>query len=176
MAGLTATPTREKVVDFTIPYFDSGQTIITSFVDKSFDELESIEDSEERYRSTIEILSQKRIGVIGGFVGESFVDGDQDWGFDGIPDATKVVYNNSSLAVISLQNSQIDCIILDTIVSERLVKNNIDKIKLVNIQLTEEKNVFVIQKGNKKLKEQVDQIIEDLMNSSQLDEIIDKYF
>ena len=52
------------------------------------------------------------IGVQVGTTGQYFVDGDEDWGFDGLA-VECVGYKNGSLAVQDLVNGNIDYVIID---------------------------------------------------------------
>jgi len=53
------------------------------------------------------------IGVQAGTTGQYYVEGDADWGFDGLP-AKCVTYKNGSLAVQDMLNGNIQFVIIDS--------------------------------------------------------------
>ena len=62
------------------------------------------------------------IGVQAGTTGQYFVDGDADWGFDGLNVQPKG-YDNGALAVQDLINGNLDYVIIDADPATRIVDN-----------------------------------------------------
>ena len=109
MAGLTVREDRKEHVDFSISYYDAAQMIITKESDTSFDNVKTPED-------VVAIISEKdsnfKVGVQTGTTAQFFVEGDEDWEFEGF-DATCVGYKSGSLAVQDMLNGNIDLVVID---------------------------------------------------------------
>jgi len=118
MAGLTVTEDRQKSVDFTIPYYQAFQTLIVKAEDSTFDGCESAEDVEEILRS---VGQSAKIGVQAGTTGQFYVQGDEDWGFEGF-DAKCVGYKSAALAVQNMLNGNVDYVIADRAPAENIVQ------------------------------------------------------
>lgn len=110
MSGLTIKPDREEFVTFTDSYYTASQKIIVPADCTDFDECKTADD-------VIAILSKlgadTKIGVQAGTTGQLFVEGDEEWEFDGLP-ATCTPYQNGSLAVQDLINGNISYVIIDS--------------------------------------------------------------
>ena len=109
MAGLTVNEKRKEHVAFSDPYYDASQIIITRADDTRFDSCSTPEDAEA-------VLAQwpasAKIGVQNGTTAYYYVNGDEEWGFDGYT-ATCMGYDAGALAVQDLMNGTLDCVILD---------------------------------------------------------------
>ena len=110
MAGLTVKPDREEYVTFSSSYYVASQRLITLSDDTEFD---SCTDA----ASVEAILNEKeddvKIGVQNGTTGQFYVEGDEDWEFEGF-DAEAVGYKNGALAVQDLLNGNIQYVIIDS--------------------------------------------------------------
>jgi polar amino acid transport system substrate-binding protein len=67
------------------------------------------------------LTASDKIGVQAGTTGQFYVEGDADWGFDGLP-ATCVPYKNGSLAVQDLINGNIQYVIIDAAPAKCIVE------------------------------------------------------
>lgn len=110
MTGLTIKEDRKEYVNFTDPYYNASQRLITVAGDTEFD---SCKDA-----ASVEALlnakdSSTKIGVQIGTTGQFYVEGDESWGFAGLP-AQAVGYKNGSLAVQDLLNGNIQYVIIDS--------------------------------------------------------------
>lgn len=110
MAGLTVRPDREEYVAFSTSYYVASQRLITLSGDTEFD---SCSDA-----AAIEAIlngkdSSVKIGVQNGTTGQFYVEGDEDWGFDGFA-VEAVGYKNGALAVQDLLNGNIQYVIIDS--------------------------------------------------------------
>lgn len=110
MTGLTIKEDRKEYVNFTDPYYNASQRLITVASDTEFD---SCKDA-----ASVEALlnakdSSTKIGVQIGTTGQFYVEGDESWGFAGLP-AQAVGYKNGSLAVQDLLNGNIQYVIIDS--------------------------------------------------------------
>lgn len=109
MAGLTINEEREELVTFTDPYYQASQRLIVPSSDTSFDDCA---DADAVAAKLGELESSDSIGVQQGTTGQFYVEGDEEWGFEGLP-ATCVPYKNGSLAVQDMLQGKIQYVIID---------------------------------------------------------------
>jgi len=157
-AGMTITEDRQKVVDFTIPYYSGDQSILVR-KDSDFD-------------ITV-LFGNHKIGVQTGTTGDLWVTehlSDKNI----IPKKNITRYDTFNFAVRDLVNKIIDAIVLDNPVAERFTKT--DPVKIVGIIKTEESYGMAVKKGNKELLNLLNSGIQELQKNGKLDELIEKYF
>lgn len=109
MAGLTVNEEREEYVTFSKSYYEASQRLIVPNSDTTFD---SCSDAAAVEALLGELTSDDKIGVQSGTTGQFYVEGDEDWEFDGLP-ATCVPYRNGSLAVQDMLNGNVKYVIID---------------------------------------------------------------
>lgn len=109
MAGLTINESRKEYVDFSDSYYNASQKLIVKADNTTFDDCKTAEEIEGILSG---FDSKTVIGVQNGTTGQFYVEGDEDWGFDGF-DAGCTGYKNGSLAVQDLINGNIDYVIID---------------------------------------------------------------
>ena len=112
------------------------------------------------------------IGVQAGTTGQYFVDGDADWGFDGIEGYASKGYQNGGLAVADMKNGAVDYVIIDKAPAIQLEKS-IDGIKVIDIELTEETYAFGVDKAQNDLLSSINNIL--ATKQTEIKAIIDKY-
>lgn len=109
IAGLTVNEKRAKQVNFTDSYYSASQKLIVKADETKFDECKTKED-------VVAILNtfdeNTKIGGQNGTTGQSYVQGDEEFGFDGLK-SKFVGYANGSLAVQDLINGGVDYVIID---------------------------------------------------------------
>ena len=109
MAGLTVNETRAKQVDFTDSYYSASQKVVVKGDDTTFDACKTKEDVEKILNG---LDSSVKIGGQNGTTGQSYVQGSEDMGFAGLK-AQFVGYDNASLAMQDLINSNLNYVIVD---------------------------------------------------------------
>lgn len=113
MAGLTVTPAREAIVNFTATYYNASQVLMVKADDTTFDNCKTADD-------VVAILntftSSTKIGCQKGTTGELYIEGDADdpdgYGFPGLK-VEKMSYDYVALAVTAMVNRQINYVIVD---------------------------------------------------------------
>ena len=110
MAGLTVKEDRKQYVNFSDSYYSASQRVIVKADDKTFDECKSADDVAKILN---EMTKDTKVGFQNGTTGQFYVEGDADWGFDGLK-VTGVGYKNGSLAVQDLVNGNINYVIIDS--------------------------------------------------------------
>ena len=109
MAGLTINEEREEYVTFSDPYYEASQRLIVRSDDNTFDDCK---DADAVAAKLGELKSSDKIGVQQVTTGQYYVEGDDDWGFEGLP-AECVPYKSGSLAVQDLLHGNIQYVIID---------------------------------------------------------------
>ncbi len=109
MAGLTINETRKESVDFSESYYEASQRLIIKSDDTTFDGISSADEIEAKLNS---LGKDTKVGYQNGTTGQFYVDGDADWGFEGL-NVTGVGYKNGSLAVQDMLNGNLDYVIID---------------------------------------------------------------
>ncbi len=124
MAGLTITPAREEMVNFSNSYYNASQVLIVMEDDDTFDECKTTEDVEKILDA---MTAETQIGCQNGTTGSIYLKGDLDqgddgYGFKGVP-ATAKDYDYAALAVTAMRNGEIDFVILDNAPANAIVKS-----------------------------------------------------
>ncbi len=119
MAGLTVRPDREEYVAFSDSYYIASQRLITVSDDTEFDGCTDAA-SVEAILNTKD--SSVKIGVQNGTTGQFYVEGDEEWGFDGFA-AEAVGYKNGALAVQDMLNGNIQYVIIDSAPADFITKS-----------------------------------------------------
>lgn len=109
MAGLTINAEREEYVTFSDPYYEASQRLVVPSDDTTFDDCTTADEVVEKLN---ELTEDDQIGVQQGTTAGYYVEGDEDWGFPGLP-ATCTTYKNGSLAVQDMLNGNIKYVIID---------------------------------------------------------------
>lgn len=118
MAGLTVNKARKEYVNFSDAYYTASQRLIVKGDNTQFDACQTVADVEAILNS---LDSATKIGVQNGTTGQFYVEGDEDWGFDGLP-VTCVGYKNGSMAVQDLMNGGVQYVIIDAAPADCITK------------------------------------------------------
>lgn len=118
MAGLTVNESRKEHVVFCDPYYEASQRIIIPGGNRAFAGMETTE-ALETLLSTMD--SSVKAGVQTGTTGQSYLLGDEDWGFPGYNVSCKA-YQSVALAVQDMLNGNIDFVVADEAPAELLVR------------------------------------------------------
>lgn len=114
MAGLTVREDREEYVTFSDSYYEASQRLIVKGSDDKFDDCTTADEVNEILAS---FDSDVKIGAQNGTTGLKYIQGDEEWGFDGLK-TEAVGYKNGSLAVQDMINGNIDYVIIDSAPAE----------------------------------------------------------
>ncbi len=110
MAGLTITPDRQLVVDFSNSYYKSSQVVITKTGDTYFDGCTTKEQVEAKLA---ELANGTKVAAQNGTTGQFYIEGDEDFGFTGFKNLTYSGYGNAALAVQDMINGNVSYVIVD---------------------------------------------------------------
>lgn len=109
MAGLTINEERKESVAFTDSYYEASQKLIVPSDDTAFDDCKDADDVAALLQK---LTANDSIGVQAGTTAQYYVEGDEDWGFDGLT-AECVTYKSGSLAVQDMLNGNIKYVMID---------------------------------------------------------------
>jgi len=153
ISAFTITPEREKVVDFSQPYYQAGQSI-------------AVRLDEQRIKS-IDDLVGKKVGVQLGTTGEILAKK--------IEGAEIISYDNIGAAFIDMDNKKLDAIINDKPTSERIIAVK-GKAKIVGETLTSENYGIAVRKGEQRLLDAINESLQKLLATGKLQRINEKWF
>lgn len=151
LAGMTVSEERLKNVDFSDTYTTATQVIIV----KKGSDIKSADD-----------LEGKTLGVQLGTTGDMF-SGD-------VKDATVERYNKGFEAVQALSQGKVDAVIIDNEPAKVFVSQNED-IEILAEEFAVEDYAIAVKKGNDDLTKQINESLNKLKESGELQKIIDKY-
>jgi polar amino acid transport system substrate-binding protein len=159
-AAMTITPAREQQIDFSNPYYEADQSVLTK-VDANLN------------ISTSEDLQNYTVGAQTGTTGATWIQENLvDNGTLSEDDFKR--YETYTLAVLDLVNGNIDALILDKPVAESYVKNQ--DVEIIMTIITNESYGLGVKLGNDNLVNQINSGLETLMASDDWDNLIQKYF
>ncbi|MBR1629484.1 MAG: transporter substrate-binding domain-containing protein, partial [Lachnospiraceae bacterium] len=121
IGGITINDARAQYVDFTIPYFQTGQQLVVPADNTEFDEAETAEDVEAILR---EKDDSQTIGVEGLTTSQYYCEGDEESGYPGFPLAVRH-YRDIQAAVDGLVDGEIDYVVGD----QATLKRAVDRLK-----------------------------------------------
>lgn len=152
MSGITVTEDRKNMVNFTIPYTSTAQSIIV------------VSNGEITTKADLE---GKKIGVQLNTTGDEQVT-------DEFGDAAVDRFQNGALAVESLKNGKIDCVVIDGEVAKALVAAN-EGLEIIADAYSIEEYAIAIKKENTELLEKINGALAELLADGTVDAIMDKY-
>ena len=152
LAGFTVTEDRKKSINFSDSYLKSTQNILV----KEDSDIKKITD-----------LKNKKIGVQSGTTADIYCTND-------FGDGNIERFNKYIDAVEALKNKKIDAVVLDNEPAKVFIKEN-NEIVMLDDVYCEEEYAAVINKDNKDLLEQINNILSEIKSSGELDKIVKKY-
>lgn len=162
ISGMNPTSERKKQVDFSKIYYEATHSIL---VHK--DNLEKYENIDDLNYSNIKLGAQ--LGTTQADIIEAEFN-----------NAQRILLNDVNDLIMQLIDKKLDAVILETPVASSFVKNN-ESIKLTNHTLYEEDDgepsgsAVAVKKGNQELLNSVNEVIDKLINTNQMEEIINEY-
>lgn len=149
-AGISITEEREEVMDFSIEYTTSKQVIV---VNKEAGVINSVDD----------ITADTIVGVQTGTVADFYVQ-------DELESQLKQ-YSKFMEAAMDLKNNKIDCIIMDALPAEEMVKAN-DDLMILDEEVFTDRYAIAVQKGNTEMLNAINEVLERLVEEGKVDEFI----
>lgn len=155
IAGITATDSRKKVINFSNPYFESQQAIIVKEDNNIITNFDSLNNT-------------YTVGVVLGYVGDV-----------ALTESKKVDkierFNRTADTIVALQNGKIDAAIMDYPIAVGYIKNN-DGLKAIKTDLSIQELCIGFRKEDTNLLEDVNKALDTLKENGKYDELVKKYF
>lgn len=119
IAGLTITSERQKSVDFSDAYFGATQMLVVKEGDKTFDGLTDAKQVEEKLASFSGEAA--KCGGQKGTTSQFYVEGSEDFGFNGFKNLKFSGYAGASQAVADMLNGNLAFVVVDKETANALV-------------------------------------------------------
>ena len=169
IAAITANDERRETMTFSDSYFSSNQVVVC----KQGSSYSTLTDKSE----ILNALKNKKIGCQRGTTGQYYIEGDTEWGFDGIDGATATMFDNAPMALMALKNGSIDAVIIDEAPAKSIVKSKFSSdLKVLTTALTEEEYAIAVKKTNTKLVKSLNDFLAAYKQNGEYDKLIAKYF
>ena len=171
MAGITVTADRQKVYDFSNTYCKASQKLIVLDTNNDFEGMTDAVTVENALKG----LSGKKIGYQTGTTGGMYINGDEDFGFDGFANIEGKGYDTAVLAVEDMINGNLYAVVVDEGPANAIAKEK-SGVKVIDVKLTDEEYAFVMKKGNKTLQDKFNEFIAKVKADGTYDAIEAKYY
>ncbi len=153
MSAITITPERRQQMDFSEPYFTSGQCLLVALDSAIADEAG---------------LEGKTVGVIKGTTNQELAEG--------VPGVAQVVkFQDKPEMFDALIAGELDAVIVDTPFAQYNAKST-GETRIASELTTGDQYGIAVKKGNTALLEQINQALDDLRKDGTYDSLYRKYF
>ncbi len=159
-AGMNAMdPARQKKVDFSNTYYDSGLVVMVKNDNTTINGPDDL-TSDMKVAAQIGTTSEDKVNE---FKKESKI-------------GSAVILNKNTDAILQLENGDVDAIILDLPVANSFIKKKPDKLKKVGEVMNAESYGFAVKKGNKELQEKINKGLANVKKDGTYDKLYKKWF
>ena len=158
MAGLTVTPERSAVMDFTDTYANGVQVVIVA----ANSDIATLDD----------LANDKMIGTQMGTTGYIYCSDTVENG--GYGEDHVVPYDDGAAAIQALLKGQIDAVVIDNMPAQDYVAAN-PGLKILDMEYANEDYAIGIAKGNTALLDAVNAALNELIADGTVQSIFDKY-
>ena len=154
VSSFTINDERLELIDFTDPYFDSNQAVVTL--------------ANASYTSK-EQLNGKPVGAQSGTTGE-------EWVKENLKNSEYIPYTMPSDALAALRAGKIQAVIYDSSVALNQISQEPGTYKLIEEIATGEQYGIVVSKDNPNLKAAINKALADMKSDGTMDQIQKKWF
>lgn len=154
-AGISVSPERQEVMDFSTNYVDSTEVVVVNEADPAVSE------------ATGDGLKDKTVAVQQGNIADLWCSNSEN----ASPKEVKR-YTKFALAAEDLKAGKVDCIVMDELPAKDLVKANPELTILKGDPLFTDQYAIAVQKGNSELLESINKVIEQLKADGKINEFI----
>ena len=151
-AGMSITDERKEEVDFSIEYVVSNQVVVVR------------KDSNIK---TLDDIKDKTISVQLGTTADMYVN-------ENYKDAKVIAQKKYLAAAEDVKAGKSDCIVMDQLPAQELVKEN-DEIKILDGILFTDKYGMIVKKGNQELLDTINKVLQRLIDENKIEEYVIKY-
>jgi polar amino acid transport system substrate-binding protein len=157
ISGMTRTSSRAKEVDFTDPYFVTGQIVVMNKKTKGLDKITDLN------------YKKYKIGVQKGTTGEQAA-------LDNFPEAMIKSYDDIAACQKDLLNRKVDVMVCDKPLAEDFVRVNAAKLSLPFDQFTTEEYCVALKKGDSSFISWLNSFITEFKVGTDYNTIFNKWF
>ncbi len=157
---ITVTEEREKQIDFSDPYYNSGTSAI---VKKKF-----LTEQAEGKMSKVEDIDGKRVGVFSGTIHDKYVS-------TNYPNSKVLLYDNTADMMLSLKTGKIDAIMIATSTADLLLKHN-DDLAILNRELFPMPLGVGFRKESGELRKHFNEFLSTIRKNGTYDEMSKRWF
>lgn len=158
MAGVSITPERQAVMDFSNTYANAVQVVIV----KEGSDIKTPDD----------LANADMIGCQVGTTGYIFCSDTPENGGFGEDHVTP--YKDGAAAIQALVNDQIDAVVIDNLPAQAYVEAN-PGLKILDTEFANENYAIGVAKGNTQLVNAINNALDELNKDGTLQQIVDKY-
>ena len=152
VAGISYSEERAKQVDFSTNYTTSKQVVLV----RSDSQIKSIKD-----------IKNKKISVQLGSVADMYVTEEYN--------PKNIIRQKKYLAAIQdLKDQKTDCVVMDELPAKQIIKENTN-IRILDDVIAEDNYGIIVNKGNTKLLEVINKVIDRLKREGKIDEYVLKH-
>lgn len=159
ISGMTATEERKKSINFSEPYFESAQVLLTKKATGS--------EAPKEKMTSIDDISTKRVGVFEGTVHDGFVS-------KKYPNAKLFRYGSTADMLLSLRTNKIDVGFFDRITASILLKHNSELGVLDNDAFTMPLGIG-FNKNNPQLRQKFNNFLKNAKTNGMYDTIFQRW-
>ena len=159
LAGMTITPERQEIVNFTTSYATGVQVIIV----KEGSAITSVDD-------LFADGASHTIGVQRNTTGDLYTT----WDLEDKGKATINRYSKGSEAVQALLTGKVDCVVIDNEPAKSFIEAN-EGLVILDTEYVEEQYAAIVSKNNSELYDAVNKALNELIADGTVQKIIDKY-
>ena len=159
LAGMTVTPERQEVIDFTASYATGVQVVIVT---------------EDSAITTVDDLFAEGASHVIGVQRNTTGDLYSTWDLEDAGLATVDRYSKGADAVQALLTGKVDCVVIDNEPAKAFVDAN-EGLKILDTAYAVEEYAAAMSKDNKELYEAVNKALEELIADGTTASIIEKY-
>lgn len=152
-AGISVTDERKEQMDFTIEYATSKQVVI-------------INADNQAVPFDGGFVEGTKVGVQTGTVADYYCAED--------PNCVVQRYQKYMEAALELKNMRIDCIVMDSLPAQQLVEAN-PELRILDKEVFTDKYAIAVKKGNDKLRNQINEVLQKLIDEGKIDEFTIKH-
>ena len=158
-SGMSINEKREKQVDFSDPYYDSGLVVAVAADNTTI-------KGEEDLTPEMKVAAQ--IGTTGAQEAQDLKDAGKI--------ASVIILPQLDTAMLQLINGDVDAVINDKPVTEAYIAKQSDKIKMVGEVINADSYGFAVQKGNKALQSALNEGLKNIKDNGIYDELVAQWF
>jgi ABC-type amino acid transport substrate-binding protein len=164
VSAITITEERSRIVDFTAPYFDTSQAVV-SFLGTGQGLAVRVEDAD--IFSVDDLSAATRVGVKLETTGDDYASTQLD--------VDVIRYPEVDQLLAALQNEDVDAIIMDVSVLTHAISEE-PGIRLTQTGLTDEQYAVAVNKDRPDLLQALNEGLEDLQRDGRYEQLFDRYF